>query len=222
MIIGRLFETVNAADSCCENGIYHSREGGNLGAKIMSNSQKPKVGVLMGSDSDWDTMKECIELLDKFGVSYEVRISSAHRTPDQTAEYARTAAENGLEVIIAAAGMAAHLAGVIAAHTTLPVIGVPMASGALQGIDALLSTVQMPPGVPVATVGIGAGGAKNAAILATQILAIKDEKLAEKLTQHKSGMAESVQNKNAKLQDDLDFQQTVMRIAKESQNNQTS
>jgi len=172
----------------------------------------------MGSDSDWDIMKDCIEFLDKFGVSYEVRISSAHRTPDQTAEYARTAAENGLEVIIAAAGIAAHLAGVIAAHTILPVIGVPMASGALQGIDALLSTVQMPPGVPVATVGIGASGAKNAAILATQILALKDETLAEKLARHKADMAESVQSKNAKLQDDLDFQQTVLRIAKESQN----
>ena len=185
----------------------------------MSNNQKPKVGVLMGSDSDWDTMKECIELLDKFGVPYEVRISSAHRTPDQTAEYVRAAAENGLEVIIAAAGMAAHLAGVVAAHTTLPVIGVPMASGALQGIDALLSTVQMPPGVPVATVGIGAAGAKNAAILATQILAIKDKKLTEKLMKHKTDMAQSVQNKNTKLQDDLEFQQTVMRIAKENQNN---
>ncbi|MCK4629247.1 MAG: 5-(carboxyamino)imidazole ribonucleotide mutase [Sedimentisphaerales bacterium] len=188
----------------------------------MSNSQKPKIGVLMGSDSDWDIMQGCVNLLDKFGVPYEVRISSAHRTPDQTAEYARAAAENGLEVIIAAAGMAAHLAGVIAAHTILPVIGVPMASGALQGIDALLSTVQMPPGVPVATVGIGAAGAKNAAILATQILAIKDKKLTEKLMKHKADMAESVQNKNAKLQDDLDFQQTAMRIAKESQNNQTS
>jgi len=169
----------------------------------MSKSDHPKVAVMMGSDSDWDTMKKCVALLDEFAVPYEVRICSAHRTPEQTAEYASTAADRGLDVLIAAAGLAAHLAGVLAAHTTLPVIGVPMASGALQGIDALLATVQMPPGVPVATVGIGAAGAKNAALLAVQILARKDAQLADKLNQFKRDQADSVQKKNEKLLSDL-------------------
>jgi len=169
----------------------------------MSKSQSPQVAVLMGSDSDWDTMQSCVKMLDQFDINSEVLITSAHRTPDQTAEYARTASDRGLEVIIAAAGMAAHLAGVIAAHTTLPVIGVPIASGSLQGIDALLSTVQMPPGVPVATVGIGSAGAKNAALLAVQILARKDKSLTQKLDQYKSDQAQSVQNKNTRLQKEL-------------------
>ena len=169
----------------------------------MPKSDHPKVAVMMGSDSDWDTMKKCVALLDEFAVPYEVRICSAHRTPEQTAEYASTAADRGLDVLIAAAGLAAHLAGVLAAHTTLPVIGVPMASGALQGIDALLATVQMPPGVPVATVGIGAAGAKNAALLAVQILARKDAQLADKLNQFKRDQADSVQKKNEKLLSDL-------------------
>lgn len=169
----------------------------------MSKSQSPQVAVLMGSDSDWDVMQRCVKMLDQFDIPSEVLITSAHRTPDQTAEYARTAADRGLEIIIAAAGMAAHLAGVIAAHTTLPVIGVPIASGSLQGIDALLSTVQMPPGVPVATVGIGSAGAKNAALLAVQILARKDKSLTQKLSQYKSDQAQSVQNKNTRLQKEL-------------------
>jgi phosphoribosylaminoimidazole carboxylase PurE protein len=169
----------------------------------MTNATNPKVGVIMGSDSDWPVMQKCCDMLKSFDIPFEVRISSAHRTPDETAQYAASAADNGLKVIIAAAGMAAHLAGVIAAHTTLPVIGVPMASGALQGVDALLSTVQMPPGVPVATVGIGAAGAKNAAILAAQILAGKDETLAEKLTQFKLDQAQAVKDKNEKLQTEI-------------------
>ena len=165
---------------------------------------KAKVGVVLGNDSDWGVMKGYAETLEKFGVAFEVRVSSAHRSPAATAEYAAEARQNGLEVLIAAAGMAAHLAGVMAAHTTLPVIGVPMAAGSLQGIDALLSTVQMPEGIPVATVGIGSAGAKNAALLAVQILALKDNALAEKLADHKSFLADSVRRKNEKLQQELE------------------
>jgi phosphoribosylaminoimidazole carboxylase PurE protein len=157
----------------------------------------------MGSDSDWPTMKTCQETLKQFGVPCEVWISSAHRCPDETAEYARTAQERGLQVLIGAAGMAAHLAGTLAAHSTLPVIGVPMAGGALQGIDALLSTVQMPPGIPVATVGIGSAGATNAALLAVQILALSDPQLATKLTDHKKELAVAVKKKNAHLQSEI-------------------
>ena len=162
-----------------------------------------RVGILMGSDSDWPAMKGCAEMLKKFGVGCEVRVLSAHRSPAETAAYASEAAGKGIEVVICAAGMAAHLAGVVAAHTCLPVIGVPMASGSLQGVDALLATVQMPPGIPVATVGIGSAGAKNAAILAVQIMALGDEALAEKLAAHKVDLAASVKDKNAKLQQEL-------------------
>jgi 5-(carboxyamino)imidazole ribonucleotide mutase len=132
---------------------------------------KPLVGILMGSDSDLPVMTKAAEVLKEMGVPYEIDISSAHRLPEKTAAYAKTARGRGIEVLIAGAGMAAHLAGVLAAHTTLPVIGVPLKSGALEGVDALYSTVQMPPGIPVATVGID--GAKNAAFLACEILSIK-------------------------------------------------
>lgn len=169
----------------------------------MTNEAGARVVIVMGSDSDYQAMKGCVDGLKDFGVSAEVRILSAHRSPAATAEFAGEAAQRGIEVIIAAAGMAAHLAGVLAAHTTLPVIGVPMASGALQGIDALLATVQMPPGIPVATVGIGSAGAKNAAILAVQILALGDKTLAAKLAEHKRKLAKGVEEKNAKLQQDL-------------------
>lgn len=169
----------------------------------MADKQEPKVGVVMGSESDWSMMAGCVETLKTFGVPYEVRISSAHRNPEATADYARTAADRGIEVLIVAAGMAAHLAGMMAAHTTLPVVGVPIASGSLQGIDALLSTVQMPTGIPVATVGIGPAGAKNAALLAVQILALSDERLAEKLNKHKTELAEGVKEKNEKLQREI-------------------
>ena len=175
-----------------------------------------RVGILMGSDSDWPAMKGCVETLKKFGVGCEVRVSSAHRSPEQTAEYAGGAAERGIQVVICAAGMAAHLAGVVAAHTSLPVIGVPMASGSLQGVDALLSTVQMPPGIPVATVGIGSAGAKNAAILAVQMLALGDKGLAEKLAGHKVGLVESVEEKNAKLQKELSSVSEVHNIHPEA------
>ena len=141
--------------------------------------QKPLVGILMGSENDLPIMEKAAEVFKEMGVPYEMEISSAHRLPEKTANYAKTARERGIEVIIAGAGMAAHLAGVLAAHTTLPVIGVPLKSGALDGVDALYSTVQMPPGIPVATVGID--GAKNAAYLACQILSIKYPEIAERL-----------------------------------------
>lgn len=175
----------------------------NPGDLIMAESAKPRVVIIMGSDSDWPVMKSCFEILQEFSVPCEVRISSAHRSPAETAAYATTARQRGIEVIIAAAGMAAHLAGVVAAHTTLPIIGVPMASGSLQGIDALLSTVQMPPGVPVATVGIGPAGAKNAALLAVQIISLTDDELTQKLIRHKAEQDEAVKQKNQKFQQEL-------------------
>ena len=159
-------------------------------------SDKPLVGILMGSDSDWPTMKVAAEVLAKFGVPSEVRVISAHRTPRDLEQYATGAAKRGLRVIIAGAGGAAHLPGVTAAFTTLPVIGVPIESKSLKGLDSLLSIVQMPPGVPVATVGIGA--AKNAGLLAVQILSVGSERLQKALVEFKKKlMAESrAKNKN--------------------------
>jgi len=155
----------------------------------------------MGSDSDMDVMRSCIEQLGYFGIEPVIRIISAHRTPQIAAEFSQTAAQNGIKVIIAAAGMAAHLAGALAAKTTLPVIGVPLiSSSGLEGIDALLSTLQMPPGVPVATVAIGKAGAKNAAILAVQILALDDSNLREKLAEFKKAQEEKVMEKDLALQ----------------------
>jgi phosphoribosylaminoimidazole carboxylase PurE protein len=159
----------------------------------------PHVGILMGSDSDWDVMAAAAARLDALGVSYEVTVTSAHRAPQRTAEYASTARERGLRVLIAGAGVAAHLAGVVAAHTTLPVIGVPLESGSLRGIDALLATVQMPAGVPVATMAIGESGAENAAILAAQILAVSDTQLASRLAAFKQELARQVEEKDARL-----------------------
>lgn len=160
-----------------------------------------KVGIIMGSDSDFPLMKKAVDVLEEFGVGYEVKVSSAHRTPEDTLEYAETAVERGLKVIIAGAGAAAHLPGVIAAKTTLPVIGVPINATALNGLDALYAIVQMPSGVPVASVGID--GAKNAGLLAVQILATADEDLQKKLVAYKENMKESVQKKNAKIQETL-------------------
>jgi len=148
------------------------------------------VGVLMGSASDAEIMKGCVDLLDELELPYEVKVLSAHRTPDLTREYAVSAADRGIEVIIAGAGWAAHLAGAIAAHTTLPVIGVPIDSSPFKGLDALLSTVQMPSGIPVATVAVGSGGAKNAALLAAQILALKYPQLAETVTNYRMRLTE--------------------------------
>ncbi len=163
-------------------------------------STKPKVGILMGSDSDYPVMREAENRLDKFAIPYETRILSAHRSPVQTMEYSGSAEQRGLEVIIVGAGAAAHLAGVVAAKTTLPVIGVPIDSSALKGMDALLATVQMPAGVPVATMAIGKAGAANAGIFAAQIVARKDPEIAAKLAQLKEELAASVEEKNRKLQ----------------------
>ena len=154
----------------------------------------------MGSDSDMAVMQGCVDTLKKFGIEPVVRIMSAHRTPEIAADFADNAAANGIKVIIAAAGMAAHLAGALAARTTLPVIGVPLiSSSGLEGVDALLSTIQMPPGVPVATVAIGKAGAKNAAILAVQILALSDGKLAERLANFKKTQEKKVIEKDSAL-----------------------
>ena len=159
--------------------------------------EKPLIGILMGSDSDLPVMEKAAEVLKEMGIPYEMDISSAHRLPEKTAQYAKTARERGIEVLIAGAGMAAHLAGVLAAHTTLPVIGVPLKSGALEGVDALYSTVQMPPGVPVATVGID--GAKNAAYLACEILSIKYPEIAKKLEDFRSRTRKSLEEKSGEL-----------------------
>jgi phosphoribosylaminoimidazole carboxylase PurE protein len=160
---------------------------------------KPVVSIVMGSDSDLEIMRQAGKSLDSFGITYEIDVTSAHRSPDRTAEYAKRAAGRGIRVIIAGAGGAAHLAGVIAAHTTLPVIGVPIPSTSLNGMDSLLATVQMPAGIPVATVAIGNPGATNAGILAAQILAIADSEIAKKLDAHKQKLAQGVEEKSRKL-----------------------
>jgi 5-(carboxyamino)imidazole ribonucleotide mutase len=161
---------------------------------------KSAVAVIMGSDSDLAVMQPCVDTLKEFGIHPIVRIISAHRTPKVAEQFAQSAAQNGIKVIIAAAGMAAHLAGAIAGWTTLPVIGVPLiAKEGLNGMDALLSTVQMPSGVPVATVAIGKCGAKNAAILAVQILALSDKKLAGSLARYKTNLAKEVTRKDSAL-----------------------
>ncbi len=157
--------------------------------------EKPLVGVVMGSTSDSDVMRGCMNVLKEFDIPHEVRVLSAHRTPDLTKEYVVSAADRGIEVIIAGAGWAAHLAGFMAAHTTLPVIGVPIDSSPFKGMDALLSTVQMPPGIPVATVAVGSGGAKNAAVLAAQILALKYLPIAKRLKDYRQGLTEKAMEK---------------------------
>ncbi|MGD8388409.1 MAG: 5-(carboxyamino)imidazole ribonucleotide mutase [Desulfobacteraceae bacterium] len=162
--------------------------------------QKALVCVAMGSASDAEVMKGCTDTLNRLGIAYELRVVSAHRTPDRTREVAEGAAERGIEVIIAGAGWAAHLAGVIAAHTTLPVIGVPIDSSPLQGLDALLATVQMPPGVPVATVSLGKGGAENAAVLAARILALKYPEVGERLASYREEMTRKVREAAGELE----------------------
>ncbi|OUJ05140.1 N5-carboxyaminoimidazole ribonucleotide mutase [Acetobacter malorum] len=157
-------------------------------------SLAPKVGIIMGSQSDWETMRHADAILTDMGIAHETLIVSAHRTPDRLAEYAKTAADRGLSVIIAGAGGAAHLPGMCAAWTRLPVLGVPVESRALKGMDSLLSIVQMPGGVPVGTLAIGASGAKNAALLATSILALQDPELAAKLDAWRALQTASVAN----------------------------
>lgn len=160
-----------------------------------------QVGIVMGSDSDWPLVKKACETLDSFGVGYETRVISAHRTPDVALDYAKTAEERGLKVVIAAAGGAAHLAGVLAAGTVLPVIGIPVAGGALNGLDALYATVQMPSGVPVATVACGSAGPTNAALLAVQILGTADPELRAKLHGHKESLRRKVSAANERIKE---------------------
>src|SRR6202167_3032706 len=180
-----------------------SRRFGRMGEVATNKKREVRVGVLMGSDTDLPVMSEAGKVLDKFGIGYEMEVMSAHRTPVRAHEYATTAQSRGLKVLIAAAGAAAHLAGVIAANTTLPVIGVPMGTSSLNGLDALLSTVQMPGGIPVATMAIDKAGAVNAAIFAAEILGLSDPDIARKLVKHKEELAQSVTEKNARLQQQL-------------------
>jgi 5-(carboxyamino)imidazole ribonucleotide mutase len=162
-------------------------------------SEKAVVAIVMGSDSDLEIMREAGKALDEFGIAYEMDVTSAHRSPARTSEFARNAAGRGIRVIIAGAGGAAHLAGVIAAETTLPVIGVPIPSTSLGGLDSLLATVQMPAGIPVATVAVGKPGATNAGILAAQMLALSDPELAKGMKAHKEKLARGVEEKSRKL-----------------------
>ncbi len=163
----------------------------------------PLVGIVMGSDSDWPLISKAHEILDELAIPHEVRVISAHRSPDIAFDYAASARDRGLRVIIAAAGGAAHLAGVLAAHTILPVIGIPVQGGAVNGIDALLATVQMPAGIPVATVALGAAGGANAALLAAEILAVADARIADALLARKRELREKVVAANARIQTQL-------------------
>lgn len=172
-------------------------------SKKRGEKQKMRVAVFMGSDSDFDVIRDGLTILKEFGVRFTVEVTSAHRTPERTVRLIREAEESGVELFIAIAGKAAHLAGVVAAHTIRPVIGVPVESAALAGLDALLSTVQMPRGVPVATVALGKAGGSNAALLAVQILALKDPELRRKLEESRRRMAEDVEASSRRLRDKL-------------------
>ncbi len=164
---------------------------------------KAEVGIVMGSDSDWSIVKSATDVLESFGIGYEVRVCSAHRTPDEAAKYAASAEKRGLKVIMSAAGGAAHLGGVLAAHTILPVIGIPIKGGALNGIDSLLATIQMPAGIPVATVTLGSAGPVNAALFAVQILAVGRAGLRKKFAAYKEQLKEKVRKGNARVQKEL-------------------
>ncbi|MCD4787781.1 MAG: phosphoribosylamine--glycine ligase [Desulfobacterales bacterium] len=187
-----------AASRITWDGVYYRKDIGQKALKRIE--QPPKVGIVMGSDSDYKVMEETVAALKKFDIPFEMTVASAHRSPEKAYEFASSARKRGLKVIIAGAGHAAHLAGAIAAYTSLPVIGVPIDSSALQGLDSLLSTVQMPPGIPVATVAIGKPGARNAGILAAQILAVSDAGLEKMLDEYKKEMAAKVEEKAGKLQ----------------------
>ena len=167
-----------------------------------SSQATPLVAIVMGSSSDYDVMKGAASTLKEFGILHEVRVISAHRTPDVAYEFSRTASQRGLKLILAAAGKSAHLAGVLAASTIIPVIGVPMKTSDLGGLDSLLSMVQMPAGIPVGTVAIGEAGSKNAALLAVSILALSDPSLAEKLEQYRTRMADDVRKADANIQNE--------------------
>lgn len=166
-------------------------------------AEKPLVAIIMGSASDYPVAEPALEIFRAFGVPFDIEVSSAHRTPDRTAAYVKDAEKNGLRVIIAIAGMAAHLPGVVAAHTALPVIGVPVAASDLKGMDALLSIVQMPPGVPVACMSLGRAGGKNAALYAVQILALEDDGLAGKFRDYRREMAAGVEKQSQGIKDRL-------------------
>jgi 5-(carboxyamino)imidazole ribonucleotide mutase len=172
-------------------------------AQNMAKNVKPLVGIVMGSDSDWPSLKSASETLDSFGIAHEVRVISAHRTPDLAMEYATSASKRGLKVILAAAGGAAHLGGVLAAHTALPVVGIPVKGGALNGIDSLLATLQMPSGIPVPTVTLGSAGPINAAIFVAQVFALSDPAMARKVAAHKRSLRKKVEQGNARVQEDL-------------------
>ncbi|NLN02287.1 MAG: 5-(carboxyamino)imidazole ribonucleotide mutase [Lentisphaerae bacterium] len=165
----------------------------------MEHTNNPVVGIVMGSDSDWPIVSKATEILRNFGIAFEVRVISAHRTPEPASRYATEAESRGLRVILAAAGGAAHLGGVLAAHTVLPVLGIPIAGGALNGLDALLATVQMPAGIPVGTLTLGSAGPVNAAILAVQILATSDDALRQRLHDYKKELQRKVEAGNAKV-----------------------
>ncbi|MBU4011372.1 MAG: 5-(carboxyamino)imidazole ribonucleotide mutase, partial [Proteobacteria bacterium] len=180
------------------DGVQYRTDIGQKAVKRMK--ALPVVSIVMGSDSDYEVMEETVAILKKFNITFEITVASAHRTPEKAAGLASRAKQRGIKVIIAGAGHAAHLAGVLAAHTSLPVIGVPIDSSCLAGLDSLLSTVQMPPGVPVATVAIGKSGARNAGILAAQILAISDPELSAMLDTFKKEMAAQVEKKAKKLE----------------------
>src|SRR5579863_2489468 len=182
-----------------ELAAHHTRTQGAIMASETKNSRKPLVGIVMGSDTDLPVMSESAKMLEKFEVPYEIEVTSAHRSPARTHEYASTAVARGLKVVIVAAGGAAHLAGVIAAVTTLPGVAVPMATTVLSGIDSLLSSVQMPAGVPVAAMAIDKAGAINAAIFAAEILATSDQEIAQRLTTYKEELARSVADKNLRV-----------------------
>ncbi len=173
----------------------------------MANTDKPLVGVIMGSDTDWPVMSEAVKTLKEFGIPCEVEVTSAHRSPERTHEYATTAAERGLKVIIVGAGGASHLAGIIAAETTLPVIAVPVVTTPLAGLDALYSTVQMPAGIPVGVMAVDKPGARNAAIYAAEILAVSDGALVGRLRKFKEELARSVGEKSARLKQQLEQEQ---------------
>jgi phosphoribosylamine--glycine ligase len=199
MAIGSSYKAVDCIDW---SGRYFRKD---IGAKAMkrfeNEKKKPLVGIVMGSDSDLPVMKAAADFLKEMEIGYEMTVASAHRTPARATEYARTARERGLQVIIAGAGMAAHLAGVLSSHTDVPVIGIPLDASSVQGMDALLATVQMPPGIPVATMGIGKPGAKNGAIFAARMLALHDESLAAKLVKFREKMVEEVEEKARKVEE---------------------
>ncbi len=197
--LGRAYRAVG--EISWSGSYYRNDIGAKAMKKSLSKDKVPKVGIVMGSDSDYPVMENAAKFLKGMGIPYEITVASAHRTPERAVKWVAEAEEKGVKVIIAGAGMSAHLAGVLAAHTQLPVIGVPLNASSLQGMDALLSTVQMPPGIPVATMGIGKAGARNAGVFAARILALSDQKVADMLDEYKKNMAKEVEEKARKIEE---------------------